>query len=370
LAGITKLIGPFADEGPWGAAKEFCDKRNGDLMNLETWYSGKCGESVKSSIRGEGVGFADIVVLQGMESVLSMFGPTYKSLPELIFEMFTGLESLKITMQNHSIQQLAANPNLLKPKQTNSIGEISNTISFLLITKPASSTDYISYISNNLKKNKIVDSAFAASPGYGFQALSPILPLWRAFRNIAYMLFAIAFVLYGIMIMFRIRVVAKATASIMIAIPNLVATLLLITFSYAIVGILIDVSTIFMALGIDVLRVGGIIPGLDNGFVKFASGQSNFGLIGSFLLNGVVSLVTTPLVLFNVILGGLAGSIVGGIWVAGSVIALFIPIARGISMMAIVAFMLALFFSYLKIFWSVIKSYLHNNCIDFFTYNT
>ena len=31
--------------------------------------------------------------------------------------------------------------------------------------------------------------------GTGFTGLSPLLPLWKAFRNIAYMLFAIAFVL-------------------------------------------------------------------------------------------------------------------------------------------------------------------------------
>ncbi len=33
--------------------KEFCEKRSGELMNLETWYSGKCGENV-DSLSGEG----------------------------------------------------------------------------------------------------------------------------------------------------------------------------------------------------------------------------------------------------------------------------------------------------------------------------
>ncbi|PIZ24297.1 hypothetical protein COY48_03685, partial [Candidatus Collierbacteria bacterium CG_4_10_14_0_8_um_filter_43_86] len=36
--------------------KEFCDKRSGDLMNLETWYSGKCAPEV-DTLSGDGVGF-------------------------------------------------------------------------------------------------------------------------------------------------------------------------------------------------------------------------------------------------------------------------------------------------------------------------
>src|SRR3989339_2143698 len=48
--------------------KEFCDKRSGDLMNLETWFSGKCAPEV-DTLSGDGVGFVDIVILQGMEWV-------------------------------------------------------------------------------------------------------------------------------------------------------------------------------------------------------------------------------------------------------------------------------------------------------------
>lgn len=358
IAGVTKLLGPLVDEGPWAATKEFCDKRSGDLMNLETWFSGKCGKDVKSSIRGEGVGFADIVVLQGMESVMSLFGPTYKTLPEQLVDIFTGFSKLQVNIQSHSLKELASNPELLKSSSTNLVSQAEKSLLFLLTNKPASSVDYVNYIASNLKKNHIVDSAYAANSGYGFTALSPILPLWRAFRNIAYLLFAFVFVLYGIMIMFRIKIDSKTAATIQLAIPKLIATLLMITFSYAIVGLLIDISTVAMSLSIDVLRVGGIITGFDNWAVNLASGQSFLGLIGSFVINGITSLITTPLVLFNIILGGLAGSVVGGAVVGVVAVAAVVPGIASLAWLIIVAFLLALLFSYAKIFFAVVKSYI------------
>ena len=359
LASVVKLLGPFADKGPYATVKEFCDKRSGDLMNLETWYSGKCGKDVESSLRGEGVGFVDIVILQGMEWLFSIFGQTYKSLPEQFIENINSIKSVSEIItdasQNDPISLLSIDYNSLKTSTPNTslASQIEKSILFMLTKKPASSVDYVKYVATNLKKNHIVDSAFAASPGYGFTALSPILPLWRAFRNISYLLFAVAFVMYGIMIMFRVRIDSKTAATIQLAIPKLITTLLLITFSYAIVGLLIDLSTVAMALSIDILRAGGIITGYQNWFIKGASGQSVLGLVGSFLLNGFISLITTPIVILNVLLGGVLGTIAGVAALAG-IAATFWSIGG----ILIVAFLIALLVSYAKIFFAVIKSYI------------
>jgi hypothetical protein len=350
VADVSKLgdfIKNFPKDNPWSIAKEFCDKRNGDLMNLETWYSGKCGKDINSK-SGEGVGFVDIIILQGYEW---LFHPQYKSLPEQMIDTLNMVIEIKdkMTYDNYKekLQELAIkqsqNGDLLSKVELAAKGSIN--------TKPASSIDYIAYISKNLKNNQIVDSAYAATPGYGFGGLAPILPVWRAFRNIANKLLAIAFVKDGIMIMFRIRVDAKATASIMIAIPKLITTLLIITFSYAIVGLLVDISTVATALAIDVLRVGKIINDPISKVIGLASGQSEWGAFGSFLVNMVSAIVVSPFIIFNLLLGGLLG--VGVAW--GAVL---IGLATGFGELIAIILFVAIIWSYFKLIVALFKNYL------------
>lgn len=84
-----------------------------------------------------------------------------------------------------------------------------------------------------------VSSAYAQ--GTGYKAMSPFLTFWKVFRNLAYSLYIIMFVVVGIMIMLRTKINAQTIITIQTALPNLLITLLLITFSYAIVGFMIDI---------------------------------------------------------------------------------------------------------------------------------
>jgi hypothetical protein len=130
--------------------------------------------------------------------------------------------------------------------------------------------------------------------------------------------------------------------------------LLLITFSYAIVGLLIDIMTVFMALSIDILRVGNIITGYQNVFIKAVGGQSSLGLIGSLIWNGIVGFLVTPIVVLNIVLGGLLGNVAA----VGAAVAAFTPIGTGVVGIIFVIFIIALLFAYGKIFFSVLKSYI------------
>lgn len=341
---IIGMMLNWPTNNPWALAKDFCDKRSGDLMNLETWFSGKCGKDTYT-LSGEGVGFVDIIQLQAMEWV---FHPQYKSLPEQLIEYVEMLVNLS---QAKTPEAYSTAFNSLKNTDINQgfvpqLGQVAKTI---INTKPATSTDYLAYVSKNLNDKHIVNNTYAAQPGMGFTGLSPILPLWRAFRNIAYMLFAIAFVLYGIMIMFRIKIDSKTAATIQLAIPNLVTTLLLITFSYAIVGLMVDLSTVITALLIDVLRLGGIITSPTNGFITGVSGQK--GAIMSFLINFVSGLIVSPFVVFNMLIGGMSGVIVAGISIGISMIP---PIAILLTM--IIFFAIA--WSYFKLITKLFMAYI------------
>lgn len=84
--------------------------------------------------------------------------------------------------------------------------------------------------------------------GIGFSGLSPLLPIWKAFRNIAYALLAIVMVVIGFMVMFRKKIDPKTVVTVQNALPKIVLTLILITFSYAIVGLMIDLMYLVIAL--------------------------------------------------------------------------------------------------------------------------
>ncbi len=84
--------------------------------------------------------------------------------------------------------------------------------------------------------------------GIGFAGLTPLLGLWKAFRNIAYAILAIILVVIGFMVMFRKKIDPKTVVTVQNAIPRIVVALLLVTFSYAIVGIMIDLMYLAIVL--------------------------------------------------------------------------------------------------------------------------
>jgi len=102
--------------------------------------------------------------------------------------------------------------------------------------------------------------AYAAN-GIGFSGLQPILPIWKAFRNLAYAVFAIAMLLVGLMIMFRVKISPQVVLTLENALPRMIGVLVLITFSYAIAGFMIDLMYVMMALGVNILASEGVSPG-------------------------------------------------------------------------------------------------------------
>lgn len=94
--------------------------------------------------------------------------------------------------------------------------------------------------------------------GIGFTGLSPLLPLWKAFRNIAYLLMAIVMIVIGFLVMFRKKIDPKTVVTAQNAIPRVIIALILITFSYAIVGAMIDVMYIVLFFFIALFKSAGL----------------------------------------------------------------------------------------------------------------
>lgn len=114
-------------------------------------------------------------------------------------------------------------------------GMISNLTMGMYATPPASSIEYLADLGQSLGLAKP-----AYAQGIGWTGFSPILPLWKLFRNIAYLAFVVIFILIGFMIMFRAKIDPQTAISVQQALPRIVVALLLVTFSYAIAGLMID----------------------------------------------------------------------------------------------------------------------------------
>lgn len=126
--------------------------------------------------------------------------------------------------------------------QRGALGGLESLIVSMYAQPIANTKTYVAYV---------LDSANLAQPaqaqGLGFAALNPILNLWKTFRNLAYMFFVVTFIVIGFLIMLRQKV-GQAAVTAQQAIPQIIISLLLVTFSYAIAAFLIDIMYVSLYL--------------------------------------------------------------------------------------------------------------------------
>ena len=127
--------------------------------------------------------------------------------------------------------------------------EVGDAIAMVTTNLPASARVYVADVMQNINP---AQPAYAQ--GIGFASLTPILTIWKAFRNIANFFMVIVFVLIGFAVMFRYKIGAQTVVNIQNSLPQLVITLLLINFSYAIAGLLIDIMYVAVFIVINVFK--------------------------------------------------------------------------------------------------------------------
>lgn len=92
-----------------------------------------------------------------------------------------------------------------------------------------------------------------AAEGIGFAAIKPFSNLWKIFRDLSYMVLVIILIAIGFMIMFRAKINPQTVISVENALPKIVIALILITFSFAIAGFMIDIMYILIGLIVSIL---------------------------------------------------------------------------------------------------------------------
>lgn len=191
--------------------------------------------------------------------------------PNVPQNMSTYTQSVMLNMVNALNCQLTG-INTLSPmekclgvdQKTGKIGFVENgggvigvldKMTTALFVIPVHSINYISYLKNSFG---IAKPTYAAAPcdpsvtGIGFCGLTPLLDAWSAFRNLVYLLFTFVFVVIGIAIMLRVKLDPRTVMTIQNQIPKIIIGIVLVTFSFAIAGFLVDMMyvSIYLVFGI------------------------------------------------------------------------------------------------------------------------
>lgn len=119
---------------------------------------------------------------------------------------------------------------------------------------PASGISYVVY---KLQNNDFIPQTYAYE-GVGLASIRGYLKIWEVFRNFSYLLIVLLLVIVGFMIMFRWQIGGQTLVTIESALPKVVITLILITLSFPIAGVMIDLM--YAAMGAFVYIVASGFP--------------------------------------------------------------------------------------------------------------
>ena len=177
-------------------------------------------------------------------------------------------------------------------------GLLLGVISQTTVQQPASG---IAYFKNLASRFSLAPPASAQ--GYGYTAISGLQDLWTASRNLSYFILIIVMIAAGFMIIFRVKIGAQTAVTIQMLLPRIIITLLLITFSYAIAGFVIDL--IYVIISIVVYAFLGAGTG-SNTVINFISSGRALMWVNFFFM-----LMLIPLMAIPFLGGGLMAIIIG-----------------------------------------------------------
>lgn len=110
----------------------------------------------------------------------------------------------------------------------------------MLLTPPIHSGDYFRYMADNFGFAKKAHAAPACTNGSGFCSIVPLHQIWLVFERIVFFMIILIFVLIGLLIMLRIKIDPRTVMSVENQLPKIIISIVLISMSFAIAGLLID----------------------------------------------------------------------------------------------------------------------------------
>jgi len=147
------------------------------------------------------------------------------------------------------------------------LGFMSNLITLPFSNPPASG---IAWTYSGLANAGFFPKALAAE-GIGMGSIQPFARIWKIFRDITYLLLVIVLITIGFMVMFRAKINPQTVISVENALPKIIIALILITFSFAIAGFMIDLMYVLIAIIVSVLG-----PIYNNGSISVVELQKRY----------------------------------------------------------------------------------------------
>jgi hypothetical protein len=170
------------------------------------------------------------------------------------------------------------------------MGKVANLMSTPYTNPPALGSYYVMH---QLNEMGIMPKAYAAE-GLGFAGLAPFMNIWKKLRDISFLIIALVMIFSGFLIMFRTKMDPHHAVTLESALPKVVIAMILINFSFAIAGFMIDLM--YIATGIIIVIFGPLI-------------SPDLSL--SSMLDHFMS--PNPIELLNLGIGNYEGSVLGGI---------------------------------------------------------
>jgi hypothetical protein len=255
-------------------------------------------------------------------------------------DSFGSMLDLVYPQGNVNYEAILADPNISEGAKLGVIGTID--IPFTAMIQNPPNVDVVEHLAQEWVPNyKESRTQVYAETGYEMLAKTNITGLWNLTRNIAYMLFVVVFIVAGFMIMFRQKLGGQTMVTVYNTLPSIVIGLVLVTFSFAIVGLILDIQTLLINMIRSLLdiestsRIGAADPlhpfglwGRYQGMLFMSAIQEEIGL-----RTGVITDLAGNIgpLLFRTVTGGLIqliAALVGAIILAVAAIKVFFTLLK------------------------------------------
>lgn len=221
----------------------------------------------------------------------------------------------------------------------------------------------VTYVKGVVRKLHLIPQA-EAQEGFGFtEALLPIQAMWRASRDIAYGLFVVVALILAFMIMFRVKIAPQVVITAQSALPKILIAVVLVTFSYAIAGFIIDFMYVVIGL-ISLLATKFFPPWLDFTSTKIFNMMTLGQPISINVQFGVLGLFVTYLIYFAFVAALVIGASIGLLGILLGLAGLNTLLVAGfgpmLSLLALITFLIVfiiLIWMYLKTLFMLFKAY-------------
>jgi hypothetical protein len=165
---------------------------------------------------------------------------SHKSQGFQMVDSITVLLDLTYPQGNENYPDIVNSPDISPGAKLGLVGSTEYAVNAILYNPPQ--IDVVEHLAMEWIPNYRETSGTVYASGYESLQESGISSLWQYTRNLAYALFVIVFIVAGFMIMFRHKLGGQTMVTIYNTLPGIVVGLILVTFSFAIVGLILDIG--------------------------------------------------------------------------------------------------------------------------------